>query len=96
MFAYREQSSPCPIFCTVTSTASVAFLATYRSLRRILNLTLLAYGNVSDWLETGASEEINVCLKKSQQLFPIHVAQARSAWRSANAVVFPDRPDCRS
>ncbi|MDN3617611.1 exoribonuclease II [Vibrio gallaecicus] len=56
----------------------------------------LAYSHVSDWLENGTSEkwqpseEIAVIVKDLHEF-----AQARSAWRQANAVVFPDRPDYR-
>tara|TARA_Y100001960_G_C14734863_1_gene859702 strand:- start:906 stop:2120 length:1215 start_codon:yes stop_codon:yes gene_type:complete len=56
----------------------------------------LAYDNVSDWLETGASEKWQPSEEIAAIVSDLHeFAQARSAWRSANAVVFPDRPDYR-
>lgn len=56
----------------------------------------LAYDNVSDWLETGASEKWQPSEEIAVIVSDLHqFAQARSAWRSANAVVFPDRPDYR-
>jgi exoribonuclease-2 len=56
----------------------------------------LAYDNVSDWLETGASEKWQPSEEIAAIVTDLHeFAKARSAWRSANAVVFPDRPDYR-
>ncbi|MEL0607711.1 exoribonuclease II [Vibrio echinoideorum] len=56
----------------------------------------LAYDNVSDWLETGTSEKWQPSEEIASIVSDLHqFAQARSAWRSANAVVFPDRPDYR-
>ncbi len=54
------------------------------------------YDNVSDWLETGASEKWQPSEKIAAIVSDLHeFAQARSAWRPANAVIFPDRPDYR-
>ncbi|MFM2600690.1 exoribonuclease II [Vibrio fortis] len=56
----------------------------------------LAYDNVSDWLETGASEKWQPSEEIATIVADLHeFAKARSAWREANAVVFPDRPDYR-
>lgn len=54
----------------------------------------LAYNHVSDWLENGNSEEWQPTDIIAKQVSELHAfAQARNAWRQANAVVFPDRPD---
>ncbi|MGF1813509.1 exoribonuclease II [Vibrio splendidus] len=56
----------------------------------------LAYDHVSDWLETGASDKWQPSEEIAAIVSDLHqFAQARSAWRSTNAVVFPDRPDYR-
>ncbi|GAD89646.1 exoribonuclease 2 [Vibrio halioticoli NBRC 102217] len=56
----------------------------------------LAYNYVSDYLETGTSEQ----WAPSDEIATVvnalsDMAKARSAWRETNAVIFPDRPDYR-
>ena len=56
----------------------------------------LAYNHVSDWLETGVSDKWQPSEEIAAIVSDLHqFAQARSTWRSTNAVVFPDRPDYR-
>ncbi|PSW16448.1 exoribonuclease II [Photobacterium rosenbergii] len=56
----------------------------------------LAYDNVSDLLENGECENWAPNDTILEQIKALHgFANARSAWRAANAVVFPDRPDYR-
>lgn len=56
----------------------------------------LAYDPVSDWLETGSSEQWQPNETIAQVVSSLHqLAQARAQWRQNHAVVFPDRPDYR-
>ena len=56
----------------------------------------LAYDNVSDLLENGECDNWAPNDTILEQVKALHgFANARSAWRAANAVVFPDRPDYR-
>lgn len=56
----------------------------------------LAYSHVSDWLETGHSDQWQPDETIAKVVTTLHqCAQARSQWRLDNAVVFPDRPDYR-
>ncbi|NGN96522.1 exoribonuclease II [Grimontia sp. S25] len=56
----------------------------------------LAYDNVSDLLETGSCEKWQPSEVIAEQVNALHnLAKARMAWREANAVTFPDRPDYR-
>ncbi|MGF1687105.1 exoribonuclease II [Photobacterium japonica] len=56
----------------------------------------LSYDNVSDLLENGECEGWAPNAIIEEQIRALHkFANARSAWRANNAVVFPDRPDYR-
>ncbi|KKD59806.1 exoribonuclease II [Grimontia sp. AD028] len=56
----------------------------------------LAYDNVSDLLETGSCDKWQPSEIIAEQVNALHsLAKARMAWREANAVTFPDRPDYR-
>ncbi|MFA0442655.1 exoribonuclease II [Vibrio sp. 10N.286.49.C2] len=56
----------------------------------------LAYQHVSDWLENGSSEAWQPSEEIAEVVRDLHdFSLARAAWRQANAVVFPDRPDYR-
>jgi exoribonuclease-2 len=56
----------------------------------------LLYDHVSDWLETGESSNWSpdeTIASVVRNLYDMSLA--RSAWRDAHAIVFPDRPDYR-
>lgn len=56
----------------------------------------LVYDHVSDWLETGSSEQWQPSEEIAQVVRDLYAfSQARANWREAHAVVFPDRPDYR-
>lgn len=56
----------------------------------------LVYDNVSDWLETGSSEQWQPSEEIAQVVRDLYAfSQARANWRETHAVVFPDRPDYR-
>lgn len=56
----------------------------------------LVYDHVSDWLEAGKSENWQPCDLTASVVRDLYdFSLARSSWREANAVVFPDRPDYR-
>ncbi len=85
------------ICCTVTVDAQgviqddITFVAAW-----IRSQARLAYDHVSDYLENGTCENWQPTETIAQQVTQLHkFAQARSAWRQENAVVFPDRPDYR-
>lgn len=66
------------------------FAATIKSQGR------LAYDNVSDLLETGNCDKWTPSAVIAEQITALQgLAKARMAWREANAVTFPDRPDYR-
>ncbi|MBV7296541.1 exoribonuclease II [Enterovibrio paralichthyis] len=93
----REEEVRPALCCRVTVLAdgTIAedakfFAATIKSQGR------LAYDNVSDWLETGSCEKWQPTDVIAEQVNALHgMAKARMAWREANAVTFPDRPDYR-
>ncbi|WP_114725465.1 exoribonuclease II [Vibrio cholerae] len=54
----------------------------------------LVYDHVSDWLETGSSEQWQPSEEIAQVVRDLYAfSQARANWRETHAVVFPDRPD---
>ncbi len=56
----------------------------------------LVYDHVSDWLETGSSEQWQPSEEIAQVVRDLYAfSQARANWRETHAVVFPDRPDYR-
>ncbi|MGL4225682.1 MAG: exoribonuclease II [Vibrio sp.] len=56
----------------------------------------LVYDHVSDWLETGHSEQWQPSTEIAQVVRDLYAfSQARANWRETHAVVFPDRPDYR-
>ncbi|MCG2837290.1 exoribonuclease II [Photobacterium sp. WH77] len=56
----------------------------------------LSYDDVSDYLENGSSANWSPSAVIDEQVRALQAfANARSEWRSKNAVVFPDRPDYR-
>lgn len=56
----------------------------------------LVYDHVSDWLETGSSEQWQPSEEIAQVVLDLYAfSQARANWRETHAVVFPDRPDYR-
>ncbi|QIL86836.1 exoribonuclease II (plasmid) [Vibrio sp. HDW18] len=56
----------------------------------------LVYDHVSDWLETGHSEQWQPSAEIAQVVRDLYAfSQARATWRETHAVVFPDRPDYR-
>ncbi|MCL9780012.1 exoribonuclease II [Vibrio sp. S4M6] len=56
----------------------------------------LVYDHVSDWLETGSSNEWQPNEQIAAVVKNLHrLSQVRANWRETNAVVFPDRPDYR-
>ncbi|EFH74653.1 exoribonuclease II [Vibrio cholerae] len=56
----------------------------------------LVYDHVSDWLETGSSEQWQPSEEIAQVMRDLYAfSQARANWRETHAVVFPDRPDYR-
>ncbi|EJL6828908.1 exoribonuclease II [Vibrio cholerae] len=56
----------------------------------------LVYDHVSDWLETGRSEQWQPSEEIAQVVRDLYAfSQARANWRETHAVVFPDRPDYR-
>ncbi|MFV0574512.1 MAG: exoribonuclease II [Vibrio sp.] len=56
----------------------------------------LVYDHVSDWLETGSSEEWQPSDTIANVVATLNkVALSRGQWRKNNAVIFPDRPDYR-
>lgn len=56
----------------------------------------LAYDNVSDWLENGASQAWQPSDEIAQIVRDLYeFSLARAEWRETHAVVFPDRPDYR-
>ncbi len=56
----------------------------------------LVYDHVSDWLETGSSEQWQPSEEIAQVVHDLYAfSQARANWRETHAVVFPDRPDYR-
>ncbi|WP_104402099.1 exoribonuclease II [Vibrio penaeicida] len=56
----------------------------------------LVYDHVSDWLETGSSDNWKPSDTISNVVKDLHeFAVARADWREKHAVVFPDRPDYR-
>ncbi|MGL5430692.1 MAG: exoribonuclease II [Vibrio sp.] len=56
----------------------------------------LVYDHVSDWLETGHSEQWQPSTEIVQVVRDLYAfSQARANWRETHAVVFPDRPDYR-
>nr|WP_086937367.1 exoribonuclease II [Thaumasiovibrio occultus] len=56
----------------------------------------LSYDNVSDFLENGECEKWAPEAHIEQQIRALKAfADSRTAWRTANAVIFPDRPDYR-
>ncbi|EJL6833447.1 exoribonuclease II [Vibrio cholerae] len=56
----------------------------------------LVYDHVSDWLETGSSEQWQPSEEIAQVVRDLYAfSQSRANWRETHAVVFPDRPDYR-
>ncbi|MGL4381754.1 MAG: exoribonuclease II [Vibrio sp.] len=56
----------------------------------------LVYDHVSNWLETGHSEQWQPSTEIAQVVRDLYAfSQARANWRETHAVVFPDRPDYR-
>ncbi|EGR0478058.1 exoribonuclease II [Vibrio cholerae] len=56
----------------------------------------LVYDHVSDWLETGSSEQWQPSEEIAKVVRDLYAfSQARANWRETHAVVFPDRPDYR-
>ncbi|EEX65131.1 exoribonuclease II [Vibrio metoecus] len=56
----------------------------------------LVYDHLSDWLETGHSEQWQPSEDIAQVVRDLYAfSQARATWRETHAVVFPDRPDYR-
>ncbi|WP_413112286.1 exoribonuclease II [Thaumasiovibrio sp. DFM-14] len=56
----------------------------------------LAYDHVSDYLENGQCDAWQPNATIAEQIATLHAfANARTNWRSQNAVIFPDRPDYR-
>ncbi|WP_278183357.1 exoribonuclease II [Vibrio misgurnus] len=56
----------------------------------------LVYDHVSDWLETGHSEQWQPSTEIAQVVRDLYAfSQARANWRETHAVVFPVRPDYR-
>ncbi|WP_087016437.1 exoribonuclease II [Thaumasiovibrio subtropicus] len=56
----------------------------------------LAYDHVSDYLENGHSDAWQPNDVIAEQVANLHAfANARTEWRTKNAVIFPDRPDYR-
>lgn len=93
----REEEIRPALCCRVTVLAdgtiaddATFFAATIKSQGR------LAYDNVSDLLETGRCDKRTPSEVIAEQINALHgLAKARIAWREANAVTFPDRPDYR-
>lgn len=93
----REEEIRPALCCRVTVLAdgtiaddAAFFAATIKSQGR------LAYDNVSDLLETGRCDKWTPSEVIAEQIHALHgLAKARIAWREANAVTFPDRPDYR-
>lgn len=93
----REEEIRPALCCRVTVLAdgtiaddATFFAATIKSQGR------LAYDNVSDLLETGRCDKWTPSEVIAEQINALHgLAKARIAWREANAVTFPDRPDYR-
>ncbi|ANF58443.1 exoribonuclease II [Halotalea alkalilenta] len=89
----RENETRAALACTLEVAADGELLDYRFYAAEVRSHAQLAYDDVSDWIE-GKGEWKPVFPRGEEQLRQLaDFTEARSAWRSRNAIVFKDRPD---